>query len=221
VTCRLALYGGSFDPPHRGHLHVARAAREQLDLERVYLIPAGRPPHKSRRLSADRHREAMVRLLCEGREHVAVDPRELRRGGTSFTIDTVAEFCADHELADAPYFLIGSDSLAELHTWHRIHELLDRVVFVTIPRTRADEGRGWDRLGEHFDADEVARLTRHVLAVPALPVSSTQVRRAVSERRDVTSLVPLAVAAYIERHDLYRSAGQGGKPQEARARTDS
>ena len=115
------LLGGSFDPPHLGHLHVARAARESLGLDLVRLLPAAQPPHKKERvLAPDAHRAAMADLLAKQEPWLEVDRREIERGGTSFTYDTLAQITAEHAGRGLElFFLLGSDSLVDLPSWHR------------------------------------------------------------------------------------------------------
>ncbi|MEQ9104586.1 MAG: nicotinate (nicotinamide) nucleotide adenylyltransferase [Rhodothermales bacterium] len=129
---RLGVFGGSFDPPHRTHERVARAALDQLHLDAVLWIPAAHPPHKpDRTLTADPHRMAMIRGVIEDEPRFRLDTRELDRGGTSWTVQTLESLTA--EQPDATLFLIvGSDNLAGFETWRdpdRIAELATLVVY--------------------------------------------------------------------------------------------
>lgn len=203
---RLALFGGSFDPPHLGHLHVARAAHDELGLDRVLLLPACQPPHKpARTLAPEVHRVAMLELLAQGEGWLAVDRRELERGGTSFTFDTISSVRS--ELAgrdDEIYFLLGSDSLVDLPTWHRAEELVRLATIVTIPRDResvelgAAQVRAW--LPEVAD-----RILAHVVRAEPLPISSSQIRARVRAGLPIDELAPRSIAAYIAKHGLYRA----------------
>lgn len=204
---RLGLYGGSFDPPHLGHLHVARAAHEELALERVVLIPAAAPPHKRGRVLADgQDRLEMTRRLAAAEPWLEVDSRELDRGGTSFTYDTLkqlrAEFPAEtFEL----YFLIGSDSLLDLPGWHRASELVDLATFVTVPRDRDALAAAQQLLRQRLPAHAEALLA-NVLAVDPLPISSSQVRARCRAGLPIVELVPRAVAEWIAQRELYSGA---------------
>jgi nicotinate-nucleotide adenylyltransferase len=134
---RIGILGGSFDPPHLGHLHVARCARDELALDEVRLIPAAIPPHKmSRELADGRHRLAMLALVARGQPWLVVDPRELERGGPSYTIDTLSALRTEGRPDDALFFLIGSDSLVDLADWRRAPEVVELATFVTVPRDR-------------------------------------------------------------------------------------
>ena len=144
VERRIGLFGGSFDPPHAGHLHVARAARGRFGLERVVFVPAAEPPHKpGRQLESGADRLAMLRLLLADEPGCETSDLELRRGGRSFTIDTVRALpAALGEPEDCEiYLLIGSDNLAGLPGWREARALLERVQPVVVRRegTLADE----------------------------------------------------------------------------------
>jgi len=221
---RIGLLGGSFDPPHFGHLHVARSAREELALDRVRLIPAARPPHKlGRTLAEDRHRLAMLELLKGSTAWLEIDPRELQRGGTSFTYETLIELRRElapidlrRELAPAApaaprnaakpfelFFLIGSDSLVDLPGWHRAADLVELATFVTVPRDAESLDLGREKVRKHlpFAAD---RVLAHVLDAEILPISSSQIRARVAAGLPIVELVPKAIAEYIDQHRLYR-----------------
>ena len=148
----VGLLGGSFDPVHSGHIHLARAARDGIPLDRVLFIPAFRPPHKlEKRLTDSRHRLAMLRLALKDLPWAEVDECELIRGGVSYTADTVDTLAAAYPEAEL-HFIIGSDSLAELHTWRRIRDIARRVVFVVLDREKPAKG------GRSFDVPESRKL---------------------------------------------------------------
>jgi len=207
---RLGLLGGSFDPPHFGHLHVARAARDELALDRVRLIPARQPPHKlGRELAPDLHRVAMLELLAGDEPWLEVDRRELERGGTSFTYDTLVAIRAEVARPGVRlFFLLGSDSLIDLPTWHRAAGIVELATIVTVPRDPTGVALGLARIEESLPA-AAAAIRAHVLPVEPLPISSSQVRARVLAAQTVAELVPGAVAAYIERHGLYGATPAG------------
>lgn len=196
---RIGLLGGSFDPPHLAHLALARQARDELRLDELRLLPAGRPWQK---LAAGRepieaaHRVAMLRLLIQGEPRLVIDERELHRNGPSYSIDTVRELAAEHPGAQL-FFVIGQDQYARLHTWHDWQEMLKLV-------TLAVAGRA----GEAPRAPaEVAAVPHRIetLALPPMAVASTDIRARAARGEELSSLVGPAVAAYIDQNALYRA----------------
>lgn len=204
---RIGVLGGSFDPPHLGHLHVARAAHDELELDRIRLVPACQPPHKRGRvLAPNEDRVAMVELLARAEPWLELDVQEIERGGTSFTFDTLKELrrLADERGAQL-YFLVGSDSLVDLPSWHRAAELVDLATFVTVPRDSAslELGRAQVRAQLPAAAD---RILAHVLQAEMLPISSSQVRARVHAGQPIDELVPRSIAEYVAARGLYREA---------------
>ena len=124
---RVGLFGGAFDPPHGAHVALARAAVEQLGLDRLHVAPTGMAWHKAQTLSAAAHRLAMCRLAFGGLPKVFVDDRELRRDGPTYTIDTLAELRAQYPGAEL-FLQIGADQAAAFHTWRRAGEIVDMAV---------------------------------------------------------------------------------------------
>ncbi|HKX94028.1 MAG TPA: nicotinate (nicotinamide) nucleotide adenylyltransferase [Methylibium sp.] len=195
---RVGLFGGSFDPPHAGHLQLAHTALASLALDELLWIPAGQPWQRQHRLAGGEQRAAMVAAAIAGEPRFVLDPRELRRGGPSYTLDTVRELEAERPGAEL-FLLIGEDQYQRLPTWHGWRELPTRV-------TLAVAGRGAQRpppaaLGE---------VAHRMLRLPMVPmdVSATAIRShlaAGGEAADlVPSLMPTEVARYIDSHRLYR-----------------
>lgn len=203
MTQRIGLYGGSFDPIHFGHLIIARSIAEQLDLARVILIPAPRPPHKLNQLPTDaRYRLEMARLAVEGDPLFDVSDIELHRHGPSYTFDTVQEF---HRLFGPTvelYWIIGADSLPELPSWYRIRDLVASVNIVCAERpgaNRLNESELAFALGE----EAAKRILARCLKTPKIEISATEIRQRVAMRRPIMYLVPEAVRSYIYAHGLY------------------
>jgi nicotinate-nucleotide adenylyltransferase len=188
---RLGLFGGSFDPVHLAHLLVAQAALEELELSRLYFIPAAQSPFKPETQPAPAlHRLAMLRLALAGRCAFEVDDSETTRGGVSFTIDTVRAYAARHPRASL-YYLIGADHLPALPQWREAPTLADMVEFVVIPRP-----------AESLQLPPPPFRVRALRGVP-LALSSSLVRARIRGRRSIADLVPPSVAEYIQHNQLY------------------
>jgi nicotinate-nucleotide adenylyltransferase len=189
---RIGLFGGTFDPPHLGHLTLAEWARERLALERVVFIPAGRPPHKrGGRISSAAARLAMIRLAVRGNAKFRVSTVELEPEGPSFTVDTLRWFAA-HAPRSRLYLLVGADSLADFWSWHEPDQILGLATLVVagrpgVGRRARPRGRRVVWLGN-----------------PGIDVSSSLVRRRARAGRSLRYLVPDPVAGFIERQGLYR-----------------
>ncbi len=208
---RIGLYGGSFNPVHCGHLITARAIAEQLDLQRVIFLPSASPPHKAEKGLLDpAHRGEMVKLAIADDPVFEFSDFDLTREGLSYTIDTVAHFRQlfgpDAEL----YWVIGTDSLAELTTWHRVSALVDACRIITAVRGGC-EPIGWDQLRGSLSEAQTASLRAGLLETPAIEISSTDIRRRIRQGRSIHCLVPAPMRTYIVQHGLYRDAPQGEK----------
>jgi len=188
---RIALFGGSFDPVHNGHLLVALAAIEELSLERIFFIPAAQSPFKpeSKPAPADL-RARMLRLALAGQTRYEVDTQEIQRGGTSYTIDTVRDYRTRFPNAEL-FYLIGADHIPQLHKWRAANELAAAVEFVAIPRP-----------GESAPAAPTGFRVRALRGFP-LGLSSSQIRERVRSSKTIEHLVPPAVAETIRNSRLY------------------
>jgi nicotinate-nucleotide adenylyltransferase len=192
---RIGLFGGSFDPPHRAHVALARSALDGFGLDEVRWIPAGRPWQKTRVITPAADREAMVRLAIAGEPCFVLDRIELERAGPSYTLDTVRALQAAPGASQVGEWvlLIGADQYAGLHTWQDWPELLSRV-------TLAVANRPGPVPAPHPD---VQRHPHRVLPLAMLDISSTDVRERIARGAPIDDLVPPEVARYIERHALY------------------
>lgn len=197
------MLGGSFNPPHRTHVRLARAALDQLPIAELRVIPAGDHPHKrDRDMAPAGDRLAMCRLAFASLWAVVVDDRELRRAGPSFTVDTLAELGREHP-GRPLFFLIGSDNLPLLPTWRDHHRLLQLCTIVTYPRLgHPCDDRVLD--GLDLDAAERAALLAHRLQFAADGTAASDLRaRWRAGERDLPELEP-AVRDYLAAHGLYR-----------------
>lgn len=204
MSLRIGLYGGSFDPIHFGHLISARSIAEQLELDRVVLIPSARPPHKqTRAMTAPEHRLTMARLAVEGDPLFGVSDLELRREGPSYTFDTVSEFRSMMGPEIELSWFIGADTLPELPTWYRVAELVKSVRIVTACRP------GWvapsiQLLATAVGEDSAKQLLRDCFETPRIDISATDIRNRVRMGKTVRYLIPDAAASYIATASLYR-----------------
>lgn len=189
---KLGLYGGSFDPVHLGHLLVARAALEELGLDRLVFVVAAHSPFKPGLPPAPDHlRLRWLRLALAGEPRFAIDDREIRRGGISYSIDTVQEIRRLHPGADL-YWLIGADHVPTLPQWRQAVELAEQVRFLVIPRP-----------GETPVSLPAPYRLIHLRGWP-LGVSSSEIRARVAAGRDIRHLVPPAVAEALTQDGAYR-----------------
>jgi nicotinate-nucleotide adenylyltransferase len=189
---RIGLFGGSFDPVHLGHLLVAQAALEELALERLFFIPAAQSPFKPASEPAPAAlRLRLLHLALEGRTQCEIDEQEIRRGGVSFTIDTVRDYQRRFPGVEI-FYLIGADHVPTLPKWREAEELARLVQFVVIPRP-----------GE-VPASLPPPFRIQALDGWPLKLSSSQIRARVKEGRPIAHLVPFGVAEAIQLEGAYR-----------------
>ena len=191
---RIGIFGGTFDPPHNAHVALAHAACDGLGLDQLRLIPAGQPWQKARTVTPAAQREAMVRAAIGDEPRFVLDRIELERHGPSYTLDTVRALRAQQPQA-AFFLVIGADQYAGLHTWRDWQELLGLVTLAVANRPGAVPP---------VDA-QVLRFPHRVVPLPMLDISATEIRARVARGLPIDTLVPAAVAGYIELHALYRS----------------
>lgn len=187
---RLGILGGTFDPPHIGHLIVAQDALNALSLDRVVFVPAGQPPHKEGvRVTAATTRLELVSAAIVGDPRFEVDPRELERSGPSWTVDTLREYRAERPDAEL-FLLIGTDQHDELDTWRAVDEIRSLARIAVMSRA----GTGGSDPGSSGD-----------IAVPVtrIDVSSTLIRSRVRAGQSIRYLVPPRVEGLIRAQGLY------------------
>jgi nicotinate-nucleotide adenylyltransferase len=197
---RIGVLGGTFDPVHNGHLHIARKLREALGLERVIWVPAGRPPHKAGQIvSSDRDRLTMLELALSGSPLDEISTIDLDRAGPSYTADTL-ELLGEQSSPTTLVFLMGEDSLRDLPTWHDPERILRAAELGVAGRPGIDAN-----LDVLVQAIPALRGRVHLALIDEIPVSSSDVRRRVRENRPITGLVPAAVESYVRERGLYTS----------------
>ena len=185
---RIGILGGSFDPIHHGHLILARAAKEELGLDRIVFIPADMSPHKTETKAATAtHRMEMVRLAIEGEEGFEASDIELKRPAPSYTVDTLRELRHSHP-DDEFVLLIGADNVAKFDTWREPDEIRRLAQIAVLDRANHSAPHGWP---------VVRRL---------VDISSTDIRGRVAAGLSIRYLTPQRVCDYIASHSLYRHA---------------
>jgi nicotinate-nucleotide adenylyltransferase len=192
-AARIGVFGGTFDPPHVGHLVTAVNVRHELRLDVVLLVVANDPWQKSgaRLVSPAQDRLAMVTAAVGDVEGLEASDIEVRRGGTSYTADTLGDFRTTHPGAQL-FLVLGSDAAAGLPTWERHQEVREVATIVVVTRPGAEEGAppaGWQWV---------------TVETPRLDVSSTDLRRRVADGRPLDYLLTPAVIAVIDERELYR-----------------
>jgi nicotinate-nucleotide adenylyltransferase len=224
---KVALFGGTFDPVHLGHLAVAGAAADKFNLAAVYFAPADIPPHKQQRPITDfQHRYAMLALACADEKRFVPSLLDAPKGAPNYSIDTVRRLKRSLNKSDRLYFLIGIDAFKDIATWYKPEELLAECEFVVASRpgfSLADVGSA---LPERLRPSEAVlkalrnQQTNGTIALPAASIhllgdvheriSSTQIRAAASRSvGQLSRYVPRLVAEYIKKERLYTGAAAG------------
>lgn len=198
TAARLGVFGGAFDPPHRAHVALARAALEQLELDQLLVFPTGQAWHKPQALSAPEHRLAMARLAFGELPRTIVDDRELRRAGPTYTVDTLRELKAEHPGAQL-FLVMGEDQAVSLTRWREWQAVATLAVLCMAARPGAQAA------GE-APPQLPGQAGWRLLELPPLPESATDVRARAAGGEGIAHLVPPAVARYIERQHLYQPA---------------
>lgn len=201
--------GGTFDPPHTGHLLAALDALDHLALDRLVFVPAAQQPLKAQQQSAaSNHRLRMVQLMADGERRFSVDEIEITRSGLSFTVDTLEEYARRFPDSER-FFLLGLDAFALLDQWRdaaRVVGLAQLVVLTRVPdQDRASGGMDLEVITDLVRAvGGAAAATPQVMNLRRVDVSSTEIRERVRAGRSIRGFVTDAVAQYIEFNGLYR-----------------
>jgi nicotinate-nucleotide adenylyltransferase len=208
---RIGVYGGTFDPPHRGHLAVACAARDRLALDRVELVPSHVPPHRRPTVASALDRLAMVALATAAERRLVASPREIRRGGVSYTVETLRELRAEAPSAEL-VLVLGADAYDDLPNWSRAEEIMRSAHLAVLPRpgslgVAAARASDEPRLRAAGEAPSAGELAVYRVEMEPLPISSREIRRRIGAGEPVEGLVTPAVLGYIGRRGLYRSGG--------------
>ncbi len=193
---KIGILGGTFNPPHNGHLWAAKAARQQLGLDKILLIPTGQPPHKKipQGSATTKQRLEMTQLAAQeiGAE---ISQREIRRQGTSYTALTLTELCQEHP-TDTFYFIMGTDMFLSFDQWYQ-PQTIARLCHLAVVARHPHEEAAIEKKAVQLRKDLNAKV--HIIVCPPVEVSSTQVRQSLSDN------VPLSVYQYIKAHHLYQT----------------
>jgi len=199
-TPRIGIMGGTFDPVHIGHLVTAEEALVQFNLDKVVFMPTGRPVRKTHRhLSSAEDRYLMTVIATASNPDFEVSRIEIDRPGDTYTVDTIVELRALYGPRAELFFISGADAVREILTWKNADRFADLCTFIAATRPGYDADLGANEAGREMPLPAVESM-----AVPALAISSSDIRARVAARRPIRYLLPEAVAAYIEKNGLYR-----------------
>ena len=188
---RLGVFGGAFDPVHTGHLVLASECRQQLALDAVWLVPSGSPPHKDPGGLADAGtRVEMLELATAGDPELVVSRIEIDRDGVSYTVDTLETIAASDPGCEL-FLLLGADSVADLANWYQPERICELARVVAVNR------------GGTTSKTAVTGCRVEEVTMPAIDVSSRDIRHRIRQGRSIRHLVPRAVEAYLDEHALY------------------
>ena len=197
---RIGIFGGTFSPPHNGHVAAARAFMEQMWLDILYVIPTGLPPHKEAdSLVSAEHRLEMCRLAFSGMEGVYVSDMEIQRGGRSYTVETLRELAGDDRRL---FFLCGTDMMLTLDQWREPDEIF-RLCYPVYIRREADEETSAlivKKIAEYNE--KFGKVVRRIVTDP-IELSSTRVRQSIQEGSLSSNMLPASVEKYISDNHLY------------------
>jgi nicotinate-nucleotide adenylyltransferase len=197
---KIGVFGGTFDPVHRGHLAIAEEARKSLGIAEVILVPAGQPvSEKKDPVSPAADRLEMLRLAVAGKPYLKVSTLELERPGPSYTVDTIAEICRQRGGKDVICFILGWDSLAQVGKWHEPERIISLCYLVAVPRP------GWPRPDLKVLEKKVPGICKRLVLLekPRLDISATVIRHMAADGKPIDAMVPRPVAEYIRQHRLY------------------
>ena len=195
---RVGVFGGAFDPPHVAHAALVQTALDVFNLDELRLVPTGLAWHKVRPLSSASHRLAMCHLAFGQIPKLVIDPREISRSGPSYTVDTLRELSGEFPCAEL-FLIMGGDQARALASWRDWREIL-RLAIICVAEREAATGAN-----PSFSAPVGLESRFRPLHLPAMSVSSTDIRSRIAAQRSVATLVIEPVARYIDEHHLYQT----------------
>ncbi|MEN1762051.1 nicotinate-nucleotide adenylyltransferase [Anoxynatronum sibiricum] len=206
VLKRIGILGGTFDPVHLGHLTLAQAALEECNLDIVYFVPAGEPPHKRGQLiSPAEHRQRMVELAIQGQPFFKLCNFEIMRRKPSYTVHLMHHM--QHNFPGSElFFILGADSLLEVESWYQFEELFQLSKFIVVKRQKNTDAELLNKIA--FFQSEFHASIQLIQAV-RMDVSSSEVRSRTADGQSILSMIPETVQRYIRQHRLYQSDTKG------------
>ncbi|NME94649.1 nicotinate-nucleotide adenylyltransferase [Clostridium cochlearium] len=198
---RKAIFGGTFDPIHNGHLHIAYKALDRLKLDKIIFVPSGNPPHKHKECITDKNiRYDMVKYAIEQEKKFEISDYEIKKKGKSYTYETIEYFnkyCPNTEL----YFIAGADCLMDIHNWKNVRSIMEKAKLVVFNRP------GYSVKSILFEKSRVEeRFKKNIifLDIPLLDISSTEIREKIKNKQEVVNLLPKKTYSIINKYKLYR-----------------
>ncbi len=202
---KIGIMGGTFNPIHNGHLVTAQEALNQFCLNEVIFIPAGDPPHKVEKHLADAEdRYLMTVIATSSNSSFFVSRIEIDRKGKSYTIDTVKELRKTYGMDSELFFITGADAILEILSWKDTDEIVTLTKFIAATRPGYDLSKIKDLRSTLFASEEGVNDKIFIMEIPALAISSTNIRERIKDCRPINYLVPEGVSNYILKHGLYK-----------------
>lgn len=199
---RIGIMGGTFNPIHQGHLMLAQKAYEQFGLDKILVIPNKLPAYKDRdELLDSRQRSRMVQLAIADYPYMEFSDMELTRSGPTYTIDTLQTLKQEYP-EDNFYFILGGDSLTDLHKWRAYQEILTLAIILCARRNDADVPE-LERIKQRLEA-EVTEAQIYIMDTPMMNISSTEIREQLQSGKKSPQGIPEAVLSFIQEHELYQ-----------------
>ncbi|MFH2092791.1 MAG: nicotinate-nucleotide adenylyltransferase [Pseudomonadota bacterium] len=213
---KIGLFGGTFNPFHNGHIGISLYVQQTQQLEKIFFIPSGTPPHKSETgLASAQDRYEMVKASLKGSKTLLVSDKELNRSGPSYTIDTINAFKQDHNPDTEFYLLMGSDAFLDITTWKAKDQLFEIIKIIIMLRGDQVNSRTIasfidENISKGYTFNSTSRIFFHtkkqeiaICQVPKIDISSTMIRKRIQNRQSIHGLVPDPVEQMIRTKELY------------------
>jgi len=203
INKRTGIFGGTFDPVHLGHINIALKLIQLKKVEQVIFMPAYLPPHKlTNHITEKKHRLSMLKLSVQGNQNLFISEYELNQKAVSYTINTASYFA--EIFGNNLFLIIGSDSLHELHTWHKAEELVNRYQFIIYSRPDYDI-TNQNELISYFGKTDTEKLMASIVVDEHYFLSSSEIRQMIQDGKSVSKFLQDSVIDYIDKHRLYNA----------------